>query len=398
MFLSFHQLLLLFCSILPFVQSGDKQKKKRDIFIHTVDDNKYETLLLLVKGRFQVPVAEQTRSQKSAVVQFWRRKELFTLGNEENPTLYFKGRKDVKKSEVSRVVAKTFKETKSASYKKLKQRSHDSCAGLTDRKIRQVTSSNISYRVHNAAFTNKAVPKPVRAHHVQHHVDLVDLSKKPIELGGKSYRYILSVMDVFSRYIWLAPLPTKSSRDVARELKKIYERDGPPDRLQSDQGLEFHGRVENICKTYKIRSRPYLPQSQGKVERSHRRLRDKMMFDLLAMKGKGINWAKTLPRYCRVLNEEKKEELGWLSPFEVYYGRKSNVVTKASLENYDIDTCPSESLKTSKRKDLSKHHMAVKNFRKRAKSYDRKLEKWMMNKHMRRNGLQQSINKEIKSC
>ena len=88
------------------------------------------------------------------------------------------------------------------------------------------------------------------------------------------------------------------------------------------------------------------------------------MFDLQAMKGKGINWAKNLPRYCRVLNEEKKEELGWLSPFEVYYGRKSNVVTKASLENYDIDSCPSESLKTPKRKDLSKHHMA-----KRAKSY-----------------------------
>ena len=82
------------------------------------------------------------------------------------------------------------------------------------------------------------------------------------------------------------------------------------DRLQSDQGLEFHGRVENICKKYRIRrirSRPYYPQSQGKVERSHRRLRDKMMFDLLAMKRKGINWAKNLPSYCRVLNEEKKE-------------------------------------------------------------------------------------------
>ena len=118
--------------------------------------------------------------------------------------------------------------------------------------------------------------------------------------------------------------------DIARELKKIYERDGPPDRLQSDQGLEFHGHVENICKNYKIRrirSRPYHPQSQGKVERLHRRLHDKMMFDLLAMNWKGINWAINLPMSCRVLNEERKEELGRLSPFEVYYGQKSNVVT-----------------------------------------------------------------------
>ena len=60
-------------------------------------------------------------------------------------------------------------------------------------------------------------------------------------------------------------------------------------------------------------------------------------------------------------------------------------MAKACLENYDIDSCPSESLKTPKRKDLSKHHMTVKNIRKRAKSYNRKLEKQMMDKHMRRN-------------
>jgi len=57
------------------------------------------------------------------------------------------------------------------------------------------------------------------------------------------------------------------------------------------------------------------------------------------LKGEGVNWFKNLPTYCRILNEEKKEELGWLSPFEVYYGRKSNVVVKAALEDYDIDGC-----------------------------------------------------------
>lgn len=104
----------------------------------------------------------------------------------------------------------------------------------------------------------------------------------------------------------------KSSRDVARELKKIYERDGPSDRLQSDQDLEFHGRVGIICKKYKIRrirSRPYYPQSQGKVERSHRRLRDKMMYDLLAMKGKGVNWAKTCRATAESSTKKRKKNL-----------------------------------------------------------------------------------------
>lgn len=45
-----------------------------------------------------------------------------------------------------------------------------------------------------------------------------------------------------------------------------------------------------------------------------------------------MNWAAKLPDYNRVLNEESKEELGWRSPFEIYYGRKSNVLVKAAQE------------------------------------------------------------------
>ena len=89
------------------------------------------------------------------------------------------------------------------------------------------------------------------------------MSKEPVELGRKSYRYILSVMDVFTHSVVISGSYhyQQSQVDIiARELKKTYERDGPPDRLQSDQGLEFYGRVENTRKKYKIRrSRPYHP-------------------------------------------------------------------------------------------------------------------------------------------
>ena len=90
--------------------------------------------------------------------------------------------------------------------------------------------------------------------------------------------------------------------------------------------------------------------------------------------------------------QRKKEELGWLRSLKVYYGQKSKVVTKASLENYDNDSCPSESLKTPKRKDLSKHHMTIENIRKRAKSYNQKLEKGIMDKHMHRSESSGSVN------
>ena len=88
--------------------------------------------------------------QKSAVVRFWRTRDLFALGPEENPTLYLNGRTAVKTSDVSGIVGKIFKEIKSA----------DSYAGFTERQIRHVTSNNIKHRIHNAVFKNKFLPKP----------------------------------------------------------------------------------------------------------------------------------------------------------------------------------------------------------------------------------------------
>ena len=80
--------------------------------------------------------------------------------------------------------------------------------GLTERQIRHVTSNNIKYRIHNAVFKNKVLPKSVNAKHVhsQHQIDLIDLIKQPVEFAGKTFRCVLSAMDVFSRYLWLAPL------------------------------------------------------------------------------------------------------------------------------------------------------------------------------------------------
>ena len=79
-----------------------------------------------------------------------------------------------------------------------------------------------------------------------------------------------------------------------------------------------------------ISSRPYNPKAQRKIERSHRELGNKLHYDMVKLKNKGVNWVENVANYMRVLNELAREELGWQSPFEVYYGRKSNFVVKAS--------------------------------------------------------------------
>lgn len=99
------------------------------MYIHTVVDNKCKTLLLLAKGKFHGPVAEQTRSKKNAVVQFWRRKELFTL-EMKKITLYINRKKGINESEGLRICCKNILRKQIASYIKIKQQSDDSYEGL----------------------------------------------------------------------------------------------------------------------------------------------------------------------------------------------------------------------------------------------------------------------------
>ena len=163
---------------------------------------------------------------------------------------------------------------------------------------------------------------------IRHQIDLMDMGQKgAVKFNRLSYRYVLSVMDVFSRFVWLRPINKKMTKNIADELRSIYLEHGPPRVIQCDQGGEFKGAVKELCRQLGIKiicSSPYHPQSQGKVERSHRALRSKMEYDIIQMGSKGVNWVQRLPNYQRILNEDPKEVLAHKTPFEVHFARKCN--------------------------------------------------------------------------
>ena len=74
---------------------------------------------------------------------------------------------------------------------------------------------------------------------------------------GSVYKYILTGVDVASRYKVAKPLRTKKASDVAFLLKNIYEsKDNPlkwPEVFQCDNGSEFKGDVTKLLESHDVK-------------------------------------------------------------------------------------------------------------------------------------------------
>ena len=111
---------------------------------------------------------------------------------------------------------------------------------MSNKKILGITKGDIQYKQFSVKFTNKAKPRPVRAKTVHdfHQIDLVDMVKMKLEHKGKCYKYNLLVLDIFSKFHWLAPLESKSAFEVKGKLEQIYLIHGTPKRMQNDNGRQ----------------------------------------------------------------------------------------------------------------------------------------------------------------
>lgn len=151
----------------------------------------------------------------------------------------------------------------------------DICSGVSEKLVKSTLHKSKLYQQINLKFGNKALIRPIRAKAVMDRlqIDLVSMNAYATEYRGTLYRYVLSLLDVFSRFVFLRPLETKSPKEIAPHLKEIFLQHGSPKILQSDCGKEFFGEVKKLMRTTGVKivkSRPYHPQSQGKVERCHR--------------------------------------------------------------------------------------------------------------------------------
>ena len=56
---------------------------------------------------------------------------------------------------------------------------------------------------------------------------------------NKGYKYLLTCIDVFSKYAWTVPLKPKMGQELVKAFQTILSSGRKPNKLQTDQGKEF---------------------------------------------------------------------------------------------------------------------------------------------------------------
>ena len=71
----------------------------------------------------------------------------------------------------------------------------------------------------------------------QWQADLVDMAA--LSKHNDGYRYVLTVIDILSKYAWVIPLRTKTGANLIEAFKTIFATGRRPKQLQTDEGTEF---------------------------------------------------------------------------------------------------------------------------------------------------------------
>ena len=145
--------------------------------------------------------------------------EILLLVNTDGKNVIFP-----RKARVTKIIDVFYKIYKGEGARKLHKRILLSYAGITRNDIQTFINENPEHCRKNPIFANKPPLQPVVSHtpNNRHQIDLVSFEKDPQVKDGKVYSYALSVLDVFSRYVFLRPTTSKEPKEVKEILNNIY--------------------------------------------------------------------------------------------------------------------------------------------------------------------------------
>ena len=174
--------------------------------------------------------------------------------------------------------------------------------------------------------------------------DLVDM--QAFSKLNRGVKYLLAVIDVFSKYGWLIPLKDKTGKSVASALETIFK-ERKPEKMWVDQGKEFfyNKHVKDFIELYSTENE----EKSSVVERWIRTMKEKM-WKYFSANSTNV-YINVLPDLVREYNNTRHSSIK-MTPVKA--SKKENEVRvwrnlyPEHLEIYDIK--PKFSVRISKKK------------------------------------------------
>ena len=137
---------------------------------------------------------------------------------------------------------------------------------------------------------------------------------------NRGFHYILTVIDIFSKFAWAVPLKSKSGHDLTNAMKSVLNQGRVPKNLHVDQGTEFynseHAELMRQRKIHLYSTFSHLKASI--IERFNRTIKNKM-WKRFSLRG-SYAWYDILQELIKEYNNQKHRTIGM----------KPNDVTKAN--------------------------------------------------------------------
>lgn len=168
--------------------------------------------------------------------------------------------------------------------------------------------------------------------------DLVEMI--PYARMNKGYRYILVVINAFSKYVWAYPIKRKSSEAVAEAMKKLLSSiKVTPKNLQTDMGKEFYNKeFQNLMTKFDINHySSYSNLKSSIVERCNRTLKN-MMWKQFSLQG-SYKWLDLLPKIVKRYNSTKHSTTGY-RPDAVNKSNARDILERAFSHTKTVDPKP----------------------------------------------------------
>ena len=155
---------------------------------------------------------------------------------------------------------------------------------------------------------------------------------------GWGWMYLSTVLDDFSRYIISWKLcTTMKTADVTDTLNMALEASGcnqanvvHKPRLLSDNGASYiSGELKDYIKDNQmshVRGAPYHPQTQGKIERWHQTLKNRILLENYFLPG---DLERQIESFVEHYNHKRyHESLKNVTPADVYFGRAQSILNR----------------------------------------------------------------------